>query len=112
MELKRGTQIIYETEGKYEEGFVTSVDEDMGFAWCRYWRRAGNILRTLSVSEMTPISKLRVEETRSQELVDQWLERLTPTPCEGCTRDCRTAFPACQKAHTERSDDANRPTDR
>lgn len=108
-ELKRGTQIIYipdHAEGDVahphcEEGFVTSVDAERGVAWCRYWRSGEMQLRTTTCSEMTPISNLRIEDTFPQEVIERTLEDLSPAPCNGCKRDCRTAFPACMSTHNE-----------
>lgn len=97
-QLKRGTQIVYRAPGgdKIEEGFVTSVEPEQGVAWCRYWLPDYTLtLRTRSRSEMTPIDRLWIQDTRDQDIVEMLLESLTPAPCDNCNRDCRTAFPAC-----------------
>lgn len=96
--MERGTQIVYETEGKREEGFVTSDAREPSAVWCRYWLDGEwDVLRTRSCSELTPVRSLTIKDTRPQELVDRKLDEIGYTRCQKCNRDCRTAFPACQR---------------
>jgi hypothetical protein len=82
--LKRGTQIIYVPydvddldDFSCEEGFVTSVDEEEGVAYCRFWHRNfPTQLRTKSRSERVALEWLREQDTRAQRFVDETLRRL------------------------------------
>lgn len=80
--LKPGDQIIYvpsHARGDIyhrdsDAGFVTSVFVDVAF--CRYWDKDNpTILRTLSLSEETPIKCLVKKLTRPQRVVDAALEK-------------------------------------
>jgi len=84
MHLKRGTQIIYTpshvkgdiTHPDCEHGFVTSVA--VNGAFCRYWRKGENTLRTKMNSELTSFDDLVITDTRPQGLVEsnlkEWCE--------------------------------------
>lgn len=66
--LKRGTQIIYVPDhaaGNHahpdcERGFVTSVKEDLGIAFCRYWRKDLNDLRNKDDDKITLMENLEL----------------------------------------------------
>lgn len=80
-----------------EAGFVTSVDRGRGIAWCRYWRAYTMELRTKANSEMTRINTLVVEETVPQDVIDRKLKDIEVARCKACRRDCRTAWPSCER---------------
>jgi hypothetical protein len=103
-DLTRGTQIVYRpnhaedlSHHDCEEGFIASVDPDANVAWCRYWYRDYDELRTKSCSERTPIANIVIKDTHAQARVQAALVRIGETMCQGCKRDCRTAWPACEK---------------
>lgn len=77
--LKPGTQIIYvpsHADGPdhkdAEEGFVTSVRDEVAF--CRYWNKDGNELRTVANSKATPFDMIIIKDTQEQSKVDKMLE--------------------------------------
>lgn len=81
MNLKRSTQIIYipshangdKNHEDVEEGFVTSVQGNSAF--CRYWSKQDRYqLRTKANSEATNKRDLIVEDTRTQDIIDNLLE--------------------------------------
>lgn len=79
-----GNQIVYiPTHAKgdikhkdVEYGFVTSAtSRDSTF--CRFWsNRNSNELRTVSCSELTPVSCLQRHMTKDQKVVDKLLKEL------------------------------------
>ena len=114
--LERGTQILYvpghvsepdPDNPQVEQGFVTSRTDEI--VWCRFFLRDSrrpNYLRTRSNSEACNPADLVVRDTRQQEIVDNWLERIDQETEEfldglGCPRDCRTAWPACEEENCD-----------
>jgi hypothetical protein len=92
-ELEPGTQILYipmhadgdENHPDVEEGFVTSVRDDIAF--CRYWsKHYTDSLRTTTCSEGTPIDRLKVKQTHSKSIVRRLLAQIQdkPPPCQQC----------------------------
>lgn len=81
MTLHRGSQVAFVparangnlAHESVEYGFVTSVRGNIAF--CRYWDWDGS-LRTLYGSLATPIDYLVPLDIVSQDVVDEWLERL------------------------------------
>ena len=80
--MHAGVQVIYIPshaklgDESCETGFVTKVNED-GDCFCRYWSKIDTReLRTTSCSELTPLNCLLFIKTRSQDEVDQMLEKI------------------------------------
>jgi len=79
--LGRGVQVVYvprHANGNIdhpdcEQGFITSVRGSTAF--CRFWSKTHEGLRTESCSESVHISDLVACDTRPQEVVTQWLIR-------------------------------------
>ena len=76
-DLKKGTQIICvpdHVNGNIahpdcERGFVMSVREGQGIAFCRYWRKDLTDLRTKSCSEGTPLENIELSTSVPQSRV-------------------------------------------
>ena len=84
-----GTQVVYVPahaggdveHADCEEGFVTS---DAGHTvFCRFWHKGSGKLRTLVNSEGCRREDLVPLETQRQEVVDEWVARLTRIEREG-----------------------------
>jgi hypothetical protein len=88
-ELSRGTQVVYvpdHADGRLdhpnsEEGFVTSVrtfggDGSADIAFCRFWSKYHDGLRTKANSEACFARHLVVKDTRDQTRVDQSLAQI------------------------------------
>lgn len=81
-ELSRGTQVVYvpdHADGRLdhpnsEEGFVTSVKEDLGIAFCRFWSKHYDGLRTQANSEACFAEDLVVKATQPQTRIDAILD--------------------------------------
>ena len=88
--LVQGTQIVYQPDyvdpnkfgypGGVEPGFIWSGPTEDGSYYCRYWQcYMGKIqwqLRTLSNSELTPASVLKVRDTVPQQWVDWAIDEI------------------------------------
>ena len=81
--MKAGTQIIYVPlhakgdihHGDCQAGFVTSVKGDV--AYCRYWSKYSlGELRNKACSERCDISRLVVQNTVDQRIIDEMLPEL------------------------------------
>lgn len=83
--LVAGSQIIYVPQHLVRDpdlmntqiqfGFVTSVGKNQ--AYCRFYSTVDlSVLRTMSCSELTPISNLFLLNTRHKKEIDHWLKRI------------------------------------
>ena len=74
--LARGTQIVYNTHGAKEYGFVTSGPTASGGYFCRFWHEGGTYLSTIANSVLVNPDSLTVENTVPQSRVDETLAAL------------------------------------
>lgn len=83
--IRRGTQVAYIpshadgdiTHANVEFGFVTSVREDIGIVFCRYWSQQDpNQLRTRANSEATPLDNIVLHTLHPQEKIDRLLGQI------------------------------------
>ena len=90
-ELKPGIQIVYipsHANGRLdhpnsEEGFVTST-KNIGvteIAYCRFWSKYHDGLRTKANSEACNAKWLVVKDTHSQKRVDRLLQEIEDNQC-------------------------------
>ncbi len=87
-ELKVGTQIVYvpsHANGNInhqdcEAGFIMNITDyfsENARYFCRYWSKfERHRLRTISTSELTPVTCLVVKKTRDQKIIDKLVKLL------------------------------------
>ena len=86
-----GSQIIYVPDHAdgidhpdAESGFVEFHAPGESDAYCRFWKKEGNELRTKSNSEKTPIPSLRFVDTESPTHVRRMLSFFCKQYCPNC----------------------------